>query len=420
MTAVTPGITSSTVFDDACASLEAALAGTVRRETVDAVAGAEPLGEALVRLRDRLRSDGWVRELDRRTRADGFHVLNDWDGKADAVNPDIIPIDVLNYVAAQRGADATDAASIAVLLDYYYFHLLALLSVRVWDDGAERADARLDRLQRLLDLLHGDGGSGQRFAADAETLILIATSHYERVEEGYERLLARTRSLTRSHQVRIALGHASSMGSHLRFGFEATYARDTLVMRRDNVADYPWLCFALTTLMREYARLQDGGDATVGRDAIVEALLNGLSPDARAFVGEPPDLLASCEPERLEFRSLFLRHRAELLGGFEAHRPRRDAYSPLSFFFNFAHNIVKGTIVDVLLRRRRWAPTFNDLLTAREGTIASAERIELATTLMGYARANPDRIRGELTPVIVYDPRAGHAAFTVTMRKLRE
>jgi hypothetical protein len=38
---------------------------------------------------------------------------------------------------------------------------------------------------------------------------------------------------------------------------------------------------------------------------------------------------------------------------------------------------------------------------------------------MGYARAHPDRIRGRLMPVIVYDPEAGHRAFAVTLRKLR-
>jgi hypothetical protein len=42
----------------------------------------------------------------------------------------------------------------------------------------------------------------------------------------------------------------------------------------------------------------------------------------------------------------------------------------------------------------------------------------LATTLMGYARSNPDRIRGRLMPVIVYDPQAGRRAFTVAIEKL--
>src|SRR5579871_824065 len=301
MTAVTfPIASDETVFDEACAALETALRGEARRAVVADVGAAGSLTEALARLRDRLRSDGWIREFDRRTRAEGFHVLHDWDGKADHVNPDIIPIDVLHYVASlSRGADA-HAHVLAVLLDYYHFHLLSLLAVRVWDDGD--ADANLDRLQQLLDLLQSGDGSGQRFVADAETLLLIATSHYERHEDGYGLLLARARTLNHAHRRRVAIGHASSMGSHLRFGFEATYGRDTLVMRRDNVADYPWLCFALTTLMRE---VDDGRSD----DAVVEALLNGLSADARAFIGEPSAATIACEDERAELRDRFLHHR---------------------------------------------------------------------------------------------------------------
>ena len=67
------------------------------------------------------------------------------------------------------------------------------------------------------------------------------------------------KTLDRAHQINVALGHAASMGSHLRFGFEATYARDTVIMRDDNVTDYPWLCFSLATLMREYARMRADG-----------------------------------------------------------------------------------------------------------------------------------------------------------------
>ena len=197
----------------------------------------------------------FVKEFDATTRGEGFHVLNDWDGKADRVNEDTIPVDVLNYLIARRGGEPPDAAVLAILLDYYFANLLALLCLRIWDEGD--ADANLDRLNALVQMLQGPNGSGQRFAADAETLILIGTSHFEAVEVGYEKLLARVRTLNRSHQTNIALGHAVSMGSHLRFGFEATYGRDTVVMRDDNVADYPWLCFALVTVMREYARARE-------------------------------------------------------------------------------------------------------------------------------------------------------------------
>src|SRR5262245_31420637 len=254
------------MFNDACAALETALTEGCRRTIVSDIAEAKDFRAALLRMRDSMRSHSWkigsqnvalgrmVRTFDERTRNQGFHVLHDWDGKADTVNEDIIPVDVLHYVADKRGGEAPDLRALAILLDYYVFHLLALLSLRIWDEGD--ADANLERLERLLRQLQGPDGSGQRFVDNAETLILIATSHYELHERGYETLLSATQALNDAHRTNIALGHAVSMGSHLRFGFEATYGRDTVVMRDDNVADYPWLCFALLTLMRHYARMQ--------------------------------------------------------------------------------------------------------------------------------------------------------------------
>jgi hypothetical protein len=422
-------------FDAACSLIETILAGDARRLLVADLATARDFRSALERLRDSMRSHAWragaltialgrlVKEFDADTRRDGFHVLNDWDGKADRVNEDTIPVDVLNYLIALRGSQAPDAAGLAILVDYYFANLLALCSLRIWDDGD--ADANLDRLNALLQTLQGPDGSGQRFADDAETLILIATSHFEVVEVGYEKLLARVRTLNRVHQRNIAIGHAVSMGSHLRFGFEATYARDTVVMRDDNVADYPWLCFALATVMREYADTRGQtpllqSSSAKGADPLCEALVNGLSSDPRAFIGQAPASLSAAEADRSLFASLFAAHREELLDAFERFRPRDDAYSPLSFFFNFSHNVLKGTVVDALLRGQAWDMSFNDLLTSFPTDDAiSARKTSLATTLMGYARRNPDRIRGRLMPVIVYDPSTGREAFTAGLRKLR-
>ena len=94
---------------------------------------------------------------------------------------------------------------------------------------------------------------------NAETLLLIATSHYEPNEHGYDLLLQRARALPDANRVAMALGHAQAMGGHLRFGFEVTYGKDLKAMRDDNGADYPWLCFALAGLMEEYARLSSAG-----------------------------------------------------------------------------------------------------------------------------------------------------------------
>jgi len=109
------------------------------------------------------------------------------------------------------------------------------------------------------------------------------------------------------------------------------------------------------------------------------------------------------------------------LAPFERFRPSTARFSPISFFFNFSHNVVKGAVVDALLNAEPWRLTFNDLLTSVSTSDEQrASKTLLATTLMGYARANPHRIRGRLMPVIVYDPAAGRRAFSVAMQKLRE
>lgn len=81
--------------------------------------------------------------------------------------------------------------------------------------------------------------------------------------------------------------------------------------------------------------------------------------------------------------------------------------------------MLKGTVVDALLRGRVWPLTFDDMLTTLSRDAAeSTVKQELAATLMGYARANPDTIRGRPMPVIVFDPSTGRDAFAVTMRKI--
>jgi hypothetical protein len=199
--------------------------------------------------------------------------------------------------------------------------------------------------------------------------------------------------------------------------------------RDDNVADYPWLCFALATLMREYVRQRQGGADAAARAPIVEAIVNGMSADARAFLGAaPPASLSACAADRAAFRDQFAAHRDDLAADFEQHRPVDGAYTPLSFFFNFSHNVLKGTVVDALLRGEPWNVSFNEMLaatsvrrtphTSETATADGDDRERLARTLMEYARANPDRIGGRLMPVIVYDPRAGHRAFRVMMEKV--
>jgi hypothetical protein len=418
-------------FEQTCAIVASALRGQARREIVDEFAGAATLGAALKPLRDAMRNnqfrarghqiylDRALNSYDGRTRAEGFHILHDWDGVAQQTNPDIIPIDVLHFLADQRGADAAGRVELSILLDYYFMHVLALLTMRIWDDGDP--DANLAAIDDLLVELQGPNGSGHRFADNAATLMLVGTSHYEPEEWGYDRLLARVRTLNERHQFEIGVSHAQSMGCHLRFGFEAQCGRDTVALRDDNIADYPWLCFALAATMREYERLADVDTAGRDRAIVEEALLNGLTPDARAFIGVPPASLAQSESDRVSFTEGFARHKNALLEAFQQYRPSDAAYSPLSFFFNFSHNVVKGAVVDALLWGEPWDVSLNDLFTSvtRPELEAGSQQL-LATTLMGYARSNPDRIRGRLMPVIVYDPQSGRRAYSVAIEKLSQ
>ena len=402
---------SALVFDELSGQLESVLEGGLRRSCVDAfVNSSRTMGDALGQLRLAMRTHAWkgdgrrvslvkaVQACDSLTQDEGFHALHDWDGIADHVNPEIIPVDVLDFVRRIRGEHPPDSTTLSLLVDYYFFHLLSLLALRAWDtDDPDRA---LGRIGTLTNLLQGNDGSGQPFVGDPETLLLLATSHFEPNERGYETLLDRVRGLSPERQLAVGLGHAACTGSHLRFGFQATYAQNTEAMRKDNFADYPWLHFAADAVLREYE--QRGGAQ------MVEALFNSLTADA--------SWLLDSAPFRDRLRGLL----PQLLPIFQELEPLDQEYSPLSLFFNFSHNVLKGTIIDAVLRGDAWTVSFNDLLTGPSGgQSAIGSREALALTLMGYASRHPQKIRGQLMPVIVYDPVAGRVAHQSTMACLR-
>jgi hypothetical protein len=417
-------------FDDGCSLIEAALEPGVRGDIVSEASTATDLGGALGRLGEAMRThtfragttkialDNAITALDQRTAKDGFHVLHDWHGPSKRFNDDSIPLDVLRFVMNTRGADEVNPAVPAMLLDYYFTYLLALLSLRVWDDG--HPNENLDRLQRMLETLQGPGGSGQPFVSDAETLMLLGTSHYEPEEHGYPTLLRQCRELNHFHQTRVGISHAGSMGGHLRFGYEATYNRDLAAQRADNVVDYPWVYFALGAAMREYARMHDEGIPGVERERVVEALVAGMSGDAVHFMTAPARNGSADDAERLEFVEMFRQHKSSLIEEFERLRPTGQRYSPLSLFFNFSHNIVKGTLIDAVMWGEPWPFSFNDLLTGVTPAETNGRSKEtLVKTLMGYARQNPDTIRGRLMPVVVYDTDSGRRAFGAAMRAVK-
>ena len=412
------------MFDDACEVFSSVLNGGARRQILAELSRTNDFGKAKEKLRVEMESNTFdstngpirlsrvVNQLDRRTKDDGFNVLNDWNGQTDKLNETTIPIDLLDFMFEQSVEKPKEATVLAILLDYYFFYLLALLSMRVWDSGS--VGNNLYRLTGLLGELQGINGSGQKFVEDAETLVLVATSHFEADEDAYKGLLVKVQALNADCRIRIALAHVSVLSSHLRFGFEATYGRDVLAMRKDNVPDYPWLCFGLATLMNAF----DQGVKGIQRDKVLEGLLNGLSPDTRAFVGKPPEFMSDVS-SLSSFRVQFNEHKDELLTLFPNYQPNDNQFSPLSLYFNFAHNVLKAIVVDAMLTGRVTTLSLNSLLSAYPDVHSeSMTREQLVKRLMDYARLSPDRIRGRLVPVIFYESRKGRRAFIDTLNRI--
>lgn len=407
-------------FSELSANLRTLLDSGMRPALVRTLASKDTMADALSALRRAMRSHVWtisgrsvpltaaIQAADADTRREGFHALHDWDGIADDVNPEIIPVDVLDFVRACRPHDRPSAAALAILVDYYFFHLASLLALRVWD--TPDPSAALGDVGTVLNALQGPEGSGQPFVADPETLLLIATSHYEPDEHGYDLLLDRVRALPRAQREAIALGHAASLGAHLRFGFLATYGRQTGEMRSDNVADYPWLIWSVEVAVDTIEDLSPDALAGPRGRQWTEALAGSLTADTDALLTHP-----SLGPR---LRALLPR----LMPALTALSPGDDAYTPLALFFNFSHNLIKGTVVDAVLRDAPWTVSYNDLLTGESGGRSPlTSRAALARVLMEYARRSPQRIRGELLPVIVYEPEAGrecHAAMMSVLRQL--
>lgn len=357
-----------------------------------------------------------VAELDRRTREEGFHVLQAWEFREQRFSEDNIAVLMLDFV--RREGFEVDRASLGILLDHYFLHLLALLAMRVWD--TVDPDDALDRVDRLVALLQGEDGSGHRFVADGATLLMIAVAYFHPEEAAYDRLIERVRTLGEAHRIRFALPSAAALGSHLRWGMAVMYQWDVKRMRDDNVGDYPWLLFSVATLLRAYGEAVEGGADAEARAELVHGLLQGLTADPWAFVGAPPPALEPFAEEHAACLALLRAHRDALLEDFRAHRPRGEGYAPLAFCFNFPNNaLVAAVTVAVLEGEPRRLP-LNALFGQPWEGAGDAARLRLASELVAYAGSSPQRLDAHGARLIMYAPRPASRAFSLTLGALKK
>jgi hypothetical protein len=414
-------------------SLETMLAGDARARIVDGVTRRGPFDDHLRRLRSAMSTHAFstgegavelarlVRRLDNRTRQDGFRVLHAWDHKTHRFTEDVVPALLLDFYGRARGETSGGRVPLEILLDYYLLHLLCLAAMRGWD--SEEPDATLDRLTRLVGLLQGERGSGHRFVADAETLLIYALSQFHPEEQAYDRIIERIVTLTESRQITFAEVSAAVLGAHLRWGFWLMYGRDVVRMRADNMGDYPWLLNTVLTLLRGYARSVEAGEDPAARERLIGALVQGLAADPWAFVQKPPPALAAFGSQHAEARDLLMRHGAGLLDEMEAHRPTKEGYAPLSLHFNFPHNTLVAIVTLALLEERPQRMPLNALFErppkgdAEEG---GETREGLARALMAFSRSSPDRLGYRGAMLVAYDPLSGMRSFSMATDTLRK
>jgi hypothetical protein len=429
-----------------CDAVESLLDGSGRRTVVDRVARGGGLHDALRRLRASMSSHGFeglpsdfsstVRRLDQRTRQDGFRVLHSWNHTRHEFTDDLVPVLMIDFFERAGVEDPDVPTTASILLDYYVLHLLALAAMRAWD--TEDPGATLDRVTRLLGLLHGPDGSGHRFVGDAEALMIYALSQFHPEEHAYDRLIEKSALLPRDHQVRFARVSAAVLGAHLRWGFWLMYERDIQRMRDDNVGDYPWLLWSVTTLLRAWVELVDepapdgdpSDDRSVERRAILGSLLLGLAADPWALGGRPPSSLEPFREMYDECRALLESHGPRLLDELDAHRPSKTSYAPLAFLFNFPHNALVAALTVALLEGRPRALGLDDLFEPGDSGGAAAEpdatvgspesREVLARDLMAFSRANAVHVGYRGAPLVAYDPLTAIRTHSMTLKALRE
>lgn len=428
---MTTELQPSITVEHACDLVERALEGEVRRQILEKAMGSGGFVRGLRRLRIAMRShtfetrsgslalDRVVDELDRHTRREGFHVLQAWDYAAQRFSDENVGVLMLDHCLASGFLQREEPVALSILLDYYFLHVLALCVMRAWD--APEPDRVFDRVTSLIDRLQGPDGSGQCLVDDAETLLMLAVSHFHPEETAYDRLIGRVRELEDAQRTRFALVSAAALGGHLRWGSAVMYRRDLGRMRNDNVGDYPWLLFSLATLVRAYAAPpNDPPDLGVRRN-IVASILNGLTPDPWAFVDKPPPALTGHADEHSELRTLLARHGRELRGESGAYRPCQETFSPLAFHFNFPNNALVALVTVAILQGAPQTLPLNALLMCEHRAAGEAPadlRGIVAKTLMYYSASSPDRLGQSGEMLIVYDPQIAIRHYNQTLAAL--
>ena len=299
----------------------------------------------------------------------------------------------------------------------YVLRQLEHLSLRIWDDGHERAPGYLREVQRLLDSLN-QAVSPFVLVRDARWLIQTAQGPLTRHLEPYFTVADQiSTSFTDAERLEIHKAGARLAGGHLRSQWRHRIAETNLpaddpevlsTTRNSNAMDGALLVRDLVALLEAYDAARIAGDPDHRLD-LADALLQGLTADPELFLTRL-DLLGPCttieplfiergEDQHARWTPLGNAHRAmlarygDLIGrcaealheDASALDPGRVNYSPLGMAYGFCADLLANVALATLTAQPSARPSLEDMFVSRDDLDAKLARAQAWEKLAGPA-----------------------------------
>jgi hypothetical protein len=296
------------------------------------------------------------------------------------------PADMMGRAFSQWGHTRWPGRSGRVRFAQTLFNLqivrcIALLDMRLWDQGPEHAAARLAQVQATLDALWSSSPRDQPvLVRDARWLVPVAQSPTTDALGPYFEVAARIAgSLPDADRLEIHRAAIVMAGGHLRsqlrhFTMQGTQLEDhglLLSSRRSNALDCAMTIQGLVPLLQAYSRSVSADDAQA-RLVLGGAICQGISPDPDLYVNRPDLLAAYSMIEHLftatdqdgnvhqtpmgqrhaglvrEYTGLMAGAAPALAEDIQRFRPGAGAYSPYGVMYGFSSNLLEHMTMKAL------------------------------------------------------------------------
>ncbi len=257
------------------------------------------------------------------------------------------------------------------LFNLHMLRNLALLCLRIWDEDAAGAGARLAQLQAVLDALWKVTPLDQpRLVRNVRWLYPVAMSPTTDSLQPYFPVAQRIAELNEADRVEIFKAWVVTGAAHLRSQhYQLAKQRGVplddhalvLITRVSNALDIALLTQGLVTLLQAYERCVQSGDAQK-RGELAFAIYQGISPDPELFVNRLDLLLPYSMIEELfievdassytdqgrrhlasfnDYQQLIARLAHALYDDRAVSKPAPAAWSPYGVLYGFASNVLE-------------------------------------------------------------------------------